>query len=214
MASELYGAGISVAGGLGSAGINYFANRELMELDQQFNANEAEKLRSWQRTENAINRDWQTNANTVAYQRSAQEAKIQRQWEAEMSNTAHQREVADLRKAGLNPILSATQGMGGASTPSGATATGVASTPGMVSGSAGHSSARSVNLDPFRAVTEYVGNYMKSAHELSKQADKFQHEMEKLESKQKHEKQMAELKRYGNIVNDNTDELIKNMKKV
>lgn len=55
-----------------------------------------------------------------AYQaHSAKEAADkQMKFQQAMSDTAHQRQVADLRRAGLNPILSAR--LGGASTPSGA----------------------------------------------------------------------------------------------
>jgi len=48
----------------------------------------------------------------------ARSSKRQMAFQKEMSNTAHQREIADLRKAGLNPILTATGGSG-ASQPNG-----------------------------------------------------------------------------------------------
>ncbi len=52
---------------------------------------------------------------------NAQQAAMQRSWEENMANSAHQREVADLKAAGLNPILSA--GGQGAATPVGSNAT-------------------------------------------------------------------------------------------
>lgn len=60
---------------------------------------------------------WQTDYAYGLEQASADKAM---QFEKQMSNTAHQREVADLKAAGLNPVLSA--GGSGASTPSGNTA--------------------------------------------------------------------------------------------
>lgn len=56
----------------------------------------------------------------IGNQQNRREAKNNRNWQSEMSNTAHYREVIDLKRAGLNPILSARHG--GASTPPGAQA--------------------------------------------------------------------------------------------
>lgn len=83
---------------------NILQNREML-----YNATEAQKARDF----------------------SALEAQKSRDYQTAMSNTAYQRAVEDMSKAGLNPYLAYNNG--GATTPSGATATPTASSVGSKS---------------------------------------------------------------------------------
>lgn len=63
----------------------------------------------------------QSNA-VAANQFAHDEAELQRQWQENMSNTAYQRAYADMKAAGINPIIGFGAGASPASTPGGAAA--------------------------------------------------------------------------------------------
>lgn len=121
--------------GIGNTKLNTSAQDAMKKSSFSFNANEGmnfanmiagigSSLAAATNTNAAYQMAMQQQSANQAMQFNSEEAEKNRQFQKMMSDTAYQRMVADLKKAGLNPILA--MGTGGASTPNGSSANGIA----------------------------------------------------------------------------------------
>jgi len=130
-------------------------NAEQQSAQNVFNAAEAEKARAFASVEARAARDTQMNFQTA------------------MSNTQYQRAMADMKAAGLNPMLAYQQG--GAGTPSGgpqqasaSQASGSAASSGMASSSASGNQHAAQVLNDKDTIGRAIGNVVSSSLETMK----------------------------------------------
>lgn len=97
---------------------------------QEFNAWEAEKARNFNNTQGAIARDF-----------NAAEAQKGRDWQTQQTGTAYQRAIADMKAAGLNPMLAYSQGGAQAGGSSAASIGGVSGPAASTGGASGASAS-------------------------------------------------------------------------
>lgn len=113
---------------------------------REYNAQEAARTREFNAEQGNINRAWQGDQALIAREFNQDEANRNREFQDKMSSTAFQRGMADMKAAGLNPIMAFNKG--GASAPSGSMASTSAPSGSSVSGPAASASSASSSFSP------------------------------------------------------------------
>lgn len=132
---------------------------DLTNANNQWSAAQAGKAMRFEGEQAQKQMDFQTMSNKLAMQWSAEEALKSREWTERLSNTAHRREMQDLLKAGLNPILAANNG---AYTGSGATGQAFSS-----SGSKGNGSMGQTDMSASSVMGNLMSGIMTTARDLA-----------------------------------------------
>lgn len=108
---------------------------EQNKIANEFTARQNKQAMDFSAEQAALDRVFQQTSADKAMQFEADQAKINREWQTQMSNSAYSRAMADLKNAGVNPLLAVTGGQ--SSTPTVGAASGFSSAGAMASGYSG-----------------------------------------------------------------------------
>ncbi|QCQ84830.1 internal scaffolding protein [Blackfly microvirus SF02] len=135
------------------------ANYRNMLYQNMFNAQAQQKAQDFNAGQADLGRQFASSQQLQAEDYNSQQAQIQRDYQTQMSNSAYQRATADMKAAGINPMVAYQQG--GASAPPGASGS-----VGATSGPTASVGAASSSGLP--RVENAMGNAVSTALEVSK----------------------------------------------